>query len=111
MDYSATRAKLIKQRNELLSRVSRLHKDLHHRDEPYARDFAEQVVELENLEVLFELDRESRESLKLINEALYRLDHECYDICSRCGETIAAERLKALPYTDLCIDCAEAQQP
>ena len=107
MDYSAARDELIRQRNELLRRVHRLDKDLHHRDEPYARDFAEQVVELENLEVLFELDREGRESLKLINEALYRMDNDCYEICSRCGEQIGEERLAVLPFTDLCIECAE----
>ena len=110
MDYSAIREQLEGQRNELLRRVSKLDKDLHHRDEPYEKDSAEQAVELENLEVLFELDREGRESLKLINEALYRLDNNCYNNCSLCGDEIGEARLTALPYTDLCLDCAEKEE-
>ena len=61
MDYARIKDQLLEKRNELLSRVNKLDKDIHHRDEPYEKDFAEQAVELENLEVLFELDREGRE--------------------------------------------------
>ena len=107
MDYARIKDQLLEKRNELLSRVNKLDKDIHHRDEPYEKDFAEQAVELENLEVLFELDREGRESLKLINEALFRLDNGSYNVCNRCGEEIGEERLDALPYTDICVVCAE----
>ena len=41
-----------------------------------------------------------------VNEALFRLENDNYLLCSKCGEAIGEARLEALPYTDLCIDCA-----
>jgi RNA polymerase-binding transcription factor DksA len=31
-----------------------------------------------------------------------------YGVCERCGKAIAAERLEALPWAILCIDCKRA---
>jgi RNA polymerase-binding protein DksA len=109
MDQQTVRALLTSKRDELLSRVSKLNSDLN-REEPYSADFAEQAVELENLDVLFELDREGREELTKINNALMRLDTGEYTICSSCGNTINTARLEAIPYTSLCIQCAEAEE-
>lgn len=43
--------------------------------------------------------------LKDIHDALGRIDEGTYGKCALCGGTIDSERLKALPYTQLCIDC------
>ena len=49
------------------------------------------------------IDRaESR--LRLIDEALARVDNGAYGICIDCGEPIGIERLKALPFALRCID-------
>jgi RNA polymerase-binding transcription factor DksA len=37
-----------------------------------------------------------------------QLDQGTYGHCSSCGEPIGARRLQVLPYSDLCISCAEA---
>jgi RNA polymerase-binding transcription factor DksA len=42
--------------------------------------------------------------------ALARLDAGTYGRCERCGEPISAARLKALPYTPVCIGCAQAAE-
>lgn len=44
-----------------------------------------------------------------IDAALGRLDDGSYGTCERCGQPIGAERLEALPYTTLCINCAREQ--
>ncbi len=44
--------------------------------------------------------------LAAINEALARLDAGSYGLCTSCRRTIAPERLEALPWTALCIDCS-----
>lgn len=38
--------------------------------------------------------------------ALQKLDEGTYGICDSCGKPIAAARLKAVPESVLCIDCA-----
>jgi RNA polymerase-binding protein DksA len=110
VDIPAIEKALREKRDELLHRAERLHKDVHHRDEPIEKDFAEQAVELENLEVLLELDRETRLELKNVLEALSRIEDDEYGICQSCGEAILEARLKALPYIQTCFRCAEEQE-
>jgi RNA polymerase-binding protein DksA len=45
-----------------------------------------------------------------INEALARIEDGTYGKCEYCGGTIGLERLKALPYTRLCIACKEKEE-
>ncbi|MFL7871842.1 MAG: TraR/DksA family transcriptional regulator [Anaerolineales bacterium] len=40
-----------------------------------------------------------------VNKALKRIDEETYGICTNCGKTILPERIEALPYAELCIEC------
>lgn len=47
-----------------------------------------------------------QETLKLIDEALGRVDDGTYGICGECEQPIAKARLEALPYTRYCIECA-----
>jgi DnaK suppressor protein len=41
-------------------------------------------------------------------EALNRLDGGTYGTCESCGQSIAAARLEAIPFTRFCVKCAEA---
>jgi DnaK suppressor protein len=41
-------------------------------------------------------------------EALSRLDKGNFGVCESCGQSIAAARLEAIPYTRFCVKCAEA---
>ena len=43
--------------------------------------------------------------LAAIDAALARVDAATYGVCASCGQPIAAERLEALPWAALCIDC------
>ncbi len=106
IDEAALRTTLLEQRAMLLDRVRRLDKDVHHREEPLPADFAEQAVELENQEVLEALDEDARQELRQIDRALRRMDEGSYGECATCGAAIAPQRLQALPWATLCIDCA-----
>ena len=46
-----------------------------------------------------------REKLNEINEALRRLEEGSYGYCEECGERIGIGRLKAMPFTQLCVEC------
>ena len=43
--------------------------------------------------------------LTQVQAALKRLDEGKYGLCARCGNEINPERLKAIPYTTLCVSC------
>jgi RNA polymerase-binding transcription factor DksA len=45
-----------------------------------------------------------------VSDALRRIEAGTYGRCQQCHKEIAAERLDALPYTSVCIDCARAAQ-
>jgi RNA polymerase-binding transcription factor len=45
------------------------------------------------------------DQLTEVNKALRRIDEGTYGICSNCGNAIMTERLEALPYAELCIEC------
>jgi DnaK suppressor protein len=45
------------------------------------------------------------QQLELVDAALARLDGGTFGTCTRCGKAIAPERLDALPWAALCIDC------
>ena len=45
--------------------------------------------------------------LRLVVDALVRLDHEEFGICEECEEPISLKRLEAVPWTPYCRDCQE----
>jgi RNA polymerase-binding transcription factor DksA len=51
--------------------------------------------------------RDFEEILERINAAMERMDQGTYGICQNCGRPIDPERLKALPYVEYDIECAE----
>jgi len=50
------------------------------------------------------------QSLNEVNEALARLDQKTYGICERCEKAISIDRLKAMPATRFCIQCARTEE-
>ena len=48
--------------------------------------------------------------LREIDDALARLEEGTFGKCVQCGQAIAEERLKALPYTPRCIRCARESE-
>jgi len=51
------------------------------------------------------LSNHARRLLTQIDEALRRMDAGTYGVCERCGERIEPERLEAIPYATLCLEC------
>jgi DnaK suppressor protein len=56
------------------------------------------------------LDKREKEELEAIDMALRRIHSGNYGICESCGEFISFKRLKAIPSTELCIDCASERE-
>jgi DnaK suppressor protein len=60
--------------------------------------------------VLERLSDRDKQTLDEIDEAIQRIVDGTYGKCAACGEPIALARLRALPTTWLCIDCARARE-
>ena len=60
----------------------------------------------------FSLGRATDEQKMLysIDEALKRVEDGTYGACLTCGKPIPKKRLKALPYTEMCIECQKARE-
>ena len=48
--------------------------------------------------------------LKLIDSALDRIQQNKYGLCMKCGKKINPERLEAIPYALLCINCKTEEE-
>ena len=107
-EFDEIRRKLLQQKQELLLRAAKVHADITRSAGPLDKDFAEQVVQMENDAVLAGIGEATKQELAQINRALAQLDQGTYGQCSSCGEPIGARRMQALLYSDLCIACAEA---
>jgi RNA polymerase-binding transcription factor DksA len=108
VDSDAVRDRLLKRRDELRQRAIDATADLRHEADPLSADFAEQVTQRENDDVLGAISQSARVELQQVDAALRRLASGRYSTCAVCGEDIEAERLAAVPYTDRCRTCADA---
>jgi DnaK suppressor protein len=55
------------------------------------------------------IENNVRDLMSKVDRALERFEAGTYGLCVVCGKPIAKDRLKALPYADLCIRDAQAQ--
>ena len=65
------------------------------------------ATETHDREVDYGLEENADQVLGEIDAALKRIDEGTYGTCEVCGKPIGEERLEALPWADLCIDCAK----
>ncbi len=102
-EYEQVRNSLIDMLEDLDDRLAKITQDVR---EPLDRDFEEQATQAENDEVLDGLGNAARTEIEMVRQAISRIDKGQYGLCQVCGNSISVERLKAIPYSSLCIKCA-----
>lgn len=107
VDLEAIKARLKQRKEEAQVKLEKIQADLQRRSKPLDKDFAEQAVERENDEVLQQLAQSNKQEILQINKALARIEEGEYTHCSHCGDEIPFGRLDAIPFTTLCVRCAE----
>jgi DnaK suppressor protein len=65
---------------------------------------------LEGREMLFQLTSRDRNELRLIEDALFRINEGTFGACDSCEKQISLKRLQIMPLTPLCISCQEAAE-
>ena len=103
--FSALQRKLSAKREELLARFSEQRAEVLVEHEP--DDEGAEANRNANRDLAFSiLDRERR-TIQEIEAAQQGLKAGDYGVCDECGTQISNARLRALPWTRLCIHCAE----
>ena len=72
-------------------------------------DLADQAAGNNEVHIQLKLKAVDAKILQAIEEALVRLQKGTYGVCRDCGEPIAEPRLRAIPWTRVCIVCKEKQ--
>ena len=106
-DMTALEKTLKKMHGKLAEDMKKLGAELKDTAFGEARDILTQKEDIETLEAEDEMEEKE---IHLIEEALQRMAQGTYGICLDCGEKIAIERLKALPYARYCIRCEDARE-
>lgn len=103
MNILEIKTELENRRRALEKRLAMIDSDL---GRELDHDSADRAIETENDEVLIGLERGGREELKAIRSALDRIEKGDFGRCVLCGGDIGEPRLKALPFTPYCVECA-----
>lgn len=102
------RAQLQQRKRQLQERVTRVDADMRHENEPLSADSPDQAIQRENEDVLRNIGGAAAVEVAQINAALQRLDAGTYGLCTECGASIEAERLRAVPHAAHCMGCERA---
>ena len=71
---------------------------------------ADTATETYDRELEYTLEEGTERVLGEIDAALKRIDDGTYGSCTNCGGQIPEERLEALPWATLCIECQREQE-
>ena len=104
-DVETFKRKLLEMRRDLLGQVER--KKLYSKEvgEDGIPDSGDVAAYSYSKEVLMGLGENERTKLRLVEEALAKIDEGTYGVCERCEEPIPVKRLELLPFTRYCVQC------
>ncbi len=103
-------------REKLLHDLERLEEDMDTAQQELANEANkdDRIAEVASLAVGRELDMSLEENVRLVLErvedALQAIKGGTYGICKSCGKPIASERLEAVPYAAMCVDCQRRRE-
>ena len=117
IDVDRFREALLEERRRVEAAIENLHAD--HpgtisdetgEDAVYDNHLADTATETYDRELDYTLEENSEHVLAEIQAALKRIEEGTYGVCSNCGKPIPEERLEALPWATLCIDCQRQRE-
>ena len=79
-------------------------------DDAHSNHMAESGTDAYEEELRLARMESAGEEIEEIEEALDRIREGLFGTCEECGKTIALERLRAIPYTRLCIPCKQIEE-
>lgn len=103
------RKKLIKLREECSENLESSLEGLRNREGLHV---SEEEIEPESTDdiVVSQLLEMGATKIQEIDQALKKIEEKTYGYCEECGKFIGKERLNALPFVSLCVDCKRQQE-
>jgi len=92
-------------RAETYLKVREFRRDQEQELEPPPADEVDAARSTADIETHASLIERAEDRLRAIDQALGRVTRGVYGICAECGDDIPIERLRALPFAALCVDC------
>ena len=103
------RSALVRERESLRQSIERLGESERALGASQADETGEQAdlaTDLVDEEIDLALESAARKKLAEVDAALQRIANGTYGICANCGKPISIDRLRAVPWTTLCLDCS-----
>jgi DnaK suppressor protein len=97
--------KLIEEKRRVLSEVNSMARVESDASKFEIGDIYDKASNERERELTLTLGDRERGKLSEIENALERLVDNTYDECDECGEPIGEDRLRALPFTRVCVEC------
>jgi len=79
-------------------------------DDMEPKDLADIAADSIDRRILEVLGAQEIKRLQLVDSALARIENGHYGVCMSCGKKIPQERLQAIPYAILCINCKSSEE-
>ena len=98
-------------RREIISKLAASNEDFNEIVEAMdPKDFADVASDDIDRKLIEALGSQELKRLRLIDSAITRIQQGKYGLCMKCGKRIPHERLEAIPYALMCIDCKTAEE-
>ena len=104
-DLKKFRKALEEKRDSILATAKKAHWD--NMEDTRHGDFVDQASDDNEVHVNLRLLQIDAKLLRAIEAAIERIDKGTYGICTSCEQDIGVARLKAVPWTSVCIECNE----
>jgi DnaK suppressor protein len=112
IDIEHFRTALLEERKRVQEAMEYIHEEHPDNDDEVhlANHLAENAAVTLDQELDETLEENSGHVLTAIDDALERIEAGTFGTCVNCGREIPPERLEALPYATLCIDCKRREE-
>jgi DnaK suppressor protein len=114
VDLDQRRAELLDLRTQVLAAAHDIVSDDDDQSELSSaagdQHLADHASDMFDREVDESLEENAEQLVHEIDTALTRIEDGTYGTCARCGGTIPEERLAAVPYATLCLDCKRTEE-
>ena len=101
------RAKLEEIRFAIVGEVQEKYKSPKDHLTEQVADIADDAVQSYDRQLMMGLGEKEFGKLRLVEEAIEKIDRGQYGICLECEELISEERLTVIPFASYCVDCLE----
>ena len=111
--FKILRSRLKSERKRLIEELEQLEASRQSANErregsPFGKK-EEEATESFELEKRLALEKQIRNSLAVVEQALRKFEEGSYGLCDNCGQPIEPARLEALPQANMCLDCKARQ--